>query len=139
MHSATNKRICQNDLISVVFAPLNKFRVIPLHLMYRPANTIPYATVETDLDGEYVKYCVMDSTGRLIARATSEVEQKCCTFQHWIHQWTNGNLLVTRLEGKKIFTYYNTPRVLTSCYIKCCILKYSCVFQVSMQRLQALK
>ncbi|XP_050991282.1 alpha-protein kinase 3 isoform X2 [Labeo rohita] len=73
--------------------------VIPLHLMYRPANTIPYATVETDLDGEYVKYCVMDSTGRLIARATSEVEQKCCTFQHWIHQWTNGNLLVTRLEG----------------------------------------
>ncbi|XP_016345094.1 alpha-protein kinase 3-like [Sinocyclocheilus anshuiensis] len=73
--------------------------VIPLHLMYRPANTIPYATVETDLNGVYVKYCLMDSTGRLIARATSEVEQKCCTFQHWIHQWTNGNLLVTRLEG----------------------------------------
>ncbi|XP_016102192.1 alpha-protein kinase 3 isoform X1 [Sinocyclocheilus grahami] len=73
--------------------------VIPLHLMYRPANTIPYATVETDLKGVYVKYCLMDSTGRLIARATSEVEQKCCTFQHWIHQWTNGNLLVTRLEG----------------------------------------
>ncbi|KAK2894787.1 hypothetical protein Q8A67_012016 [Cirrhinus molitorella] len=73
--------------------------VIPLHLMYRPANTIPYATVETDLNGDYVKYCLMDSTGRLIARATSEVEQKCCTFQHWIHQWTNGNLLVTRLEG----------------------------------------
>uniref|UniRef100_A0A673GGJ0 non-specific serine/threonine protein kinase n=1 Tax=Sinocyclocheilus rhinocerous TaxID=307959 RepID=A0A673GGJ0_9TELE len=75
--------------------------VIPLHLMYRPANTIPYATVETDLKGVYVKYCLMDSTGRLIARATSEVEQKCCTFQHWIHQWTNGNLLVTRTEGKK--------------------------------------
>uniref|UniRef100_A0A673GJ37 non-specific serine/threonine protein kinase n=1 Tax=Sinocyclocheilus rhinocerous TaxID=307959 RepID=A0A673GJ37_9TELE len=73
--------------------------VIPLHLMYRPANTIPYATVETDLKGVYVKYCLMDSTGRLIARATSEVEQKCCTFQHWIHQWTNGNLLVTRTEG----------------------------------------
>uniref|UniRef100_A0A671SLY0 Alpha-protein kinase 3-like n=1 Tax=Sinocyclocheilus anshuiensis TaxID=1608454 RepID=A0A671SLY0_9TELE len=73
--------------------------VIPLHLMYRPANTIPYATVETDLKGVYMKYCLMDSTGRLIARATSEVEQKCCTFQHWIHQWTNGNLLVTRIEG----------------------------------------
>ncbi|XP_059362344.1 alpha-protein kinase 3 isoform X2 [Carassius carassius] len=73
--------------------------VIPLHLMYRPANTIPYASVETDLNGVYVKYCLMDSTGRLIARANSEVEQKCCTFQHWIHQWTNGNLLVTRLEG----------------------------------------
>ncbi|XP_073707143.1 alpha-protein kinase 3 [Garra rufa] len=73
--------------------------VIPLHLMYRPANTVPYATVETDLNGVYVKYCLMDSTGRLIARATNEVEQKCCAFQHWIHQWTNGNLLVTRLEG----------------------------------------
>ncbi|XP_042599887.1 alpha-protein kinase 3-like isoform X2 [Cyprinus carpio] len=77
----------------------SSLEVIPLHLMYRPANTIPYATVETDLNGVYVKYCLMDSTGRLIARASSEVEQKCCTFQHWIHQWTNGNLLVTRLEG----------------------------------------
>nr|XP_055030736.1 alpha-protein kinase 3 isoform X2 [Misgurnus anguillicaudatus] len=73
--------------------------VIPLHLMYRPANTIPYATVEADLKGEYLKYCLMDGTDRLITRGTSEVEQKCCTFQHWIHQWTNGNLLVTRLEG----------------------------------------
>ncbi|XP_056333796.1 alpha-protein kinase 3 isoform X2 [Danio aesculapii] len=73
--------------------------VIPLHLMYRPANTIPYASVESDLKGVYVKYCLMDNAGRLIARTASEVEQKCCTFQHWIHQWTNGNLLVTRLEG----------------------------------------
>ncbi|XP_052008958.1 alpha-protein kinase 3-like isoform X2 [Xyrauchen texanus] len=73
--------------------------VIPLHLMYRPANTVPYAAVETDLNGVYVKYCLMDSTGRLITRSATEVEQKCCTFQHWIHQWTNGNLLVTRLEG----------------------------------------
>ncbi|XP_065135198.2 alpha-protein kinase 3 isoform X2 [Paramisgurnus dabryanus] len=73
--------------------------VIPLHLMYRPANTIPYATVEADLKGEYLKYCLMDGTERFITRGTSEVEQKCCTFQHWIHQWTNGNLLVTRLEG----------------------------------------
>ncbi|XP_051953580.1 titin homolog isoform X2 [Xyrauchen texanus] len=73
--------------------------VIPLHLMYRPANTVPYASVEADLNGEYVKYCLMDSTEKLIARASTEVEQKCCTFQHWIHQWTNGNLLVTRLEG----------------------------------------
>lgn len=86
-----------------MFAPLNKFRVIPLHLMYRPANTIPYASVESDLKGVYVKYCLMDSAGRLVARTVSEVEQKCCTFQHWIHQWTNGNLLVTRLEGKEMF------------------------------------
>ncbi|KAK7160127.1 hypothetical protein R3I93_007936 [Phoxinus phoxinus] len=73
--------------------------VIPLHLMYRPANTVPYASVETDLKGVFLKYCLMDRTGRLIARTTSEVEQKCCAFQHWIHQWTNGNILVTRLEG----------------------------------------
>uniref|UniRef100_A0A3B1JNA0 non-specific serine/threonine protein kinase n=1 Tax=Astyanax mexicanus TaxID=7994 RepID=A0A3B1JNA0_ASTMX len=73
--------------------------VLPLYLMYRPANTIPYTTVEADLTGVYVKYCLMDSTGRMITQTSSEVEQKCCTFQHWIHQWTNGNLLVTRLEG----------------------------------------
>ncbi|TRY58292.1 hypothetical protein DNTS_031058, partial [Danionella cerebrum] len=53
----------------------------------------------TDLKGMYVKYCVTDSEGRLTAKSSSELEQKCCTFQHWIHQWTNGNLLVTRLEG----------------------------------------
>ncbi|XP_076847207.1 alpha-protein kinase 3 isoform X2 [Brachyhypopomus gauderio] len=73
--------------------------VIPLYLMSRPANTIPYATVETDLKGTYLTYCSMDNTGRLITLSTSEVEQKCCTFQHWIHQWTSGSLLVTRLEG----------------------------------------
>ncbi|KAG9352177.1 hypothetical protein JZ751_020590 [Albula glossodonta] len=73
--------------------------MLPRYLMYRPANTIPYATVEVDLPGIYQKYCLMDATGRLIMRSASEVEQKCCTFQHWIHQWTNGNLLVTQLEG----------------------------------------
>ncbi|XP_034161073.1 uncharacterized protein alpk3a isoform X3 [Pangasianodon hypophthalmus] len=73
--------------------------VIPLYLIYRPANTIPYATMEADLKREYLKYCTLDNTGRLITRTTSEVEQKCCTFQHWIYQWTNGNLLVTQLEG----------------------------------------
>ncbi|MCJ8733396.1 hypothetical protein PDJAM_G00222840 [Pangasius djambal] len=55
--------------------------------------------MEADLKGEYLKYCTLDNTGRLITRTTSEVEQKCCTFQHWIYQWTNGNLLVTQLEG----------------------------------------
>ncbi|CAB1313791.1 unnamed protein product [Coregonus sp. 'balchen'] len=73
--------------------------VSPLYLMYRPANSIPYATVEADLKGIFLKYCMMDAKGRLITRATSEVEMKCCSFQHWIHQWTNGNLLVTGLEG----------------------------------------
>ncbi|XP_072551997.1 alpha-protein kinase 3 [Salminus brasiliensis] len=73
--------------------------VIPLYLMYRPANTIPYATVEAALNGVYLKYCLMDNTSRMTTKTSSEVEQKCCTFQHWIHQWTNGNLLVTQLEG----------------------------------------
>uniref|UniRef100_A0A8C5FD16 non-specific serine/threonine protein kinase n=1 Tax=Gadus morhua TaxID=8049 RepID=A0A8C5FD16_GADMO len=73
--------------------------VLPQYLMYRPANTVPYATVETDLPGVFLKYCHMDTKGRLITRTSSEVEQKCCTFQHWIHQWTHGNLLVTNLQG----------------------------------------
>nr|XP_033490921.1 alpha-protein kinase 3 isoform X1 [Epinephelus lanceolatus]XP_033490922.1 alpha-protein kinase 3 isoform X1 [Epinephelus lanceolatus]XP_033490923.1 alpha-protein kinase 3 isoform X1 [Epinephelus lanceolatus]XP_033490924.1 alpha-protein kinase 3 isoform X1 [Epinephelus lanceolatus] len=73
--------------------------VIPQYLMYRPANSVPYATVEADLMGDYVQYCGMDSKGKLISQTASEVEQKCSTFQHWLHQWTHGNLLVTRLEG----------------------------------------
>ncbi|XP_047435678.1 uncharacterized protein LOC125004900 isoform X2 [Mugil cephalus] len=73
--------------------------VIPVYLMYRPANTVPYATVETDLIGVYQKYSALDHTGRLETRTGSEVEQKCCALQHWIFQWTNGNLLFTRLEG----------------------------------------
>ncbi|KAJ8391573.1 hypothetical protein AAFF_G00087140 [Aldrovandia affinis] len=73
--------------------------MLPRYLMYRPANTVPYATVEVDLQGMFLKYCLTDATGRMIMRSSSEVEQKCCTFQHWIHQWTNGNLLVTQLEG----------------------------------------
>lgn len=73
---------------------------MPQYLMYRPANSVPYATVETNVDGVFLKYCMMDAKGRLITRTISEVEQKCCTFQHWIHQWTHGNLLVTRMEGK---------------------------------------
>ncbi|XP_042351548.1 alpha-protein kinase 3 isoform X2 [Plectropomus leopardus] len=73
--------------------------VIPQYLMYRPANSVPYATVEADLSGDFVQYCTMDPKGKLITQTASEVEQKCSTFQHWIHQWTHGNLLVTRLEG----------------------------------------
>ncbi|XP_061577842.1 titin homolog isoform X2 [Cololabis saira] len=73
--------------------------VLPRYLMYRPGNSVPYATVETDLAGVFVKYCMMDLKGKLITQNTSELEQKCCTFQHWIHQWTHGNLLVTQLEG----------------------------------------
>ncbi|XP_056138456.1 alpha-protein kinase 3 [Lampris incognitus] len=73
--------------------------VNPQYLMYRPANSVPYAAAEADLNGVFLNYCTMDAKGRLITRTISEVEQKCCAFQHWIHQWTHGNLLVTRLEG----------------------------------------
>lgn len=75
-------------------------RVVPVYLMYRPANTVPYATVEADLTGVYQKYSVLDNTGRIDVRTGSGVEQKCCALQHWIFQWTNGNLLLTRLEGR---------------------------------------
>ncbi|XP_039663857.1 uncharacterized protein alpk3a isoform X3 [Perca fluviatilis] len=85
--------------------------VIPQYLMYRPANSVPYATVEADLKGVFFKYCMMDAKGRLITRTMSEVEQKCSTFQHWIHQWTHGNLLVTRLEG--VETKITNVRVVT--------------------------
>ncbi|XP_068579078.1 alpha-protein kinase 3 isoform X2 [Cebidichthys violaceus] len=73
--------------------------VMAQYLMYRPANSVPYATVEAYFEGDFLNYCMMDPKGRLITQNVSEVEQKCCTFQHWIHQWTHGNLLVTRLEG----------------------------------------
>nr|DBA31531.1 TPA: hypothetical protein GDO54_007365 [Pyxicephalus adspersus] len=73
--------------------------ILPLNLIYRPANNIPYATIEEDLEGRFEKYCVKDITGKLHFKNSSEIEQKCCTFQHWVYQWTNGNFLVTTLEG----------------------------------------
>ncbi|XP_077570067.1 alpha-protein kinase 3-like [Stigmatopora nigra] len=73
--------------------------VIPVHLMYRPANTIPYATVEADLAGVYQKYVELDHMGKIEMKATSDVGLKCCALQHWIFQWTSRNLLITRLEG----------------------------------------
>ncbi|XP_041073902.1 alpha-protein kinase 3-like isoform X2 [Polyodon spathula] len=73
--------------------------IIPLHLIYRPANPIPYATVEEDLKGCFVRFCIKDRNGRLIMRNVTDTEQKCSAFQHWIYLWTNGNLLVTDMEG----------------------------------------
>ncbi|KAK9516696.1 hypothetical protein VZT92_024614 [Zoarces viviparus] len=85
--------------------------VIAQYLMYRPANSVPYATVEAYFEGVFLNYCMMDPKGRLITRNVSELEQKCSTFQHWIHQWTHGNLLVTRLEG--VETKITNVRVVT--------------------------
>nr|XP_033776543.1 alpha-protein kinase 3 isoform X2 [Geotrypetes seraphini] len=73
--------------------------IIPLNLIYRPANNIPYATIEEDLVGHFERYCTKDRGGTLHMKNISEVDQKCCTFQHWVYQWTNGNFLVTVLEG----------------------------------------
>uniref|UniRef100_A0A8C6TI90 Alpha-type protein kinase domain-containing protein n=1 Tax=Neogobius melanostomus TaxID=47308 RepID=A0A8C6TI90_9GOBI len=73
--------------------------VVSQYLMYRPANSVPYATVEPDLLGSYETYCWVDAGGKLNSKGVSEAEQKCCTLQHWLHEWTHSNLLLTRLEG----------------------------------------
>ncbi|NXR11112.1 ALPK3 kinase, partial [Semnornis frantzii] len=73
--------------------------ILPLYLIYRPANNIPYATLEEDLGAPCQQYCATEKDGSLVARGTSEIVLKCCTFQHWVYQWTNGNILVTDMEG----------------------------------------
>ncbi|XP_051837168.1 alpha-protein kinase 3 isoform X1 [Antechinus flavipes] len=75
--------------------------IIPLYLIYRPANNIPYATLEEYLGRPLERYCARDleSGGSQAAPATSEAAQKCRTFQHWLYQWTNGSFLVTDLAG----------------------------------------
>jgi len=38
-----------------------------------------------------------------LMRRDSEAGQKCCAFQHWVYTQTEGNLLVTDMQG-----IYNT-------------------------------
>ncbi|CAM4570056.1 unnamed protein product [Caretta caretta] len=73
--------------------------IIPIFLVHRPENNIPYATVEEELIGEFVKYSVVDGKEINFMRKDSEAGQKCCTFQHWLYEKTNGNLLVTDFQG----------------------------------------
>uniref|UniRef100_A0A452INS4 Alpha-protein kinase 2 n=1 Tax=Gopherus agassizii TaxID=38772 RepID=A0A452INS4_9SAUR len=73
--------------------------IIPVFLVHRPKNNIPYATVEEELIGEFVKYSVRDGKEINFMRKDSEAGQKCCTFQHWLYEKTNGNLLVTDFQG----------------------------------------
>ncbi|KAM9138025.1 alpha-protein kinase 2 [Pangshura tecta] len=73
--------------------------IIPVFLVHRPENNIPYATVEEELIGEFVKYSVRDGKEINFMRKDSEAGQKCCTFQHWLYEKTNGNLLVTDFQG----------------------------------------
>uniref|UniRef100_A0AAX7U8U6 non-specific serine/threonine protein kinase n=1 Tax=Astatotilapia calliptera TaxID=8154 RepID=A0AAX7U8U6_ASTCA len=73
--------------------------IIPIYLIHRPSNDIPYATLEEELIGNFVKYSVKDGKEINLMRRDSEAGQKCCAFQHWVYQKTDGNLLVTDMQG----------------------------------------
>lgn len=79
------------------------FRVLPLYLIYRPANNIPYATLEEDLGRPLQLYCSREwGSAAPETAGGSEVRQKCQTFQHWLYLWTNGSFLVTDLAGRSL-------------------------------------
>ncbi|XP_008113336.1 alpha-protein kinase 2 [Anolis carolinensis] len=73
--------------------------IIPIFLIHRPKNNVPYATVEEELIGEFVKYSIKDGKEINFMRKDSEAGQKCCTFQHWVYERTSGSLLVTDMQG----------------------------------------
>ncbi|KAM8782768.1 alpha-protein kinase 3 isoform 2-T2 [Rhynchonycteris naso] len=74
--------------------------IIPLYLIYRPANSIPYATLEEDLGKPLEHYCSRDGGCAVVPTSSIlEILQKCQTFQHWLYLWTNGSFLVTDLAG----------------------------------------
>lgn len=73
--------------------------IIPIYLVHRPSNDIPYATLEEELIGDFVKYSVKDGKEINLLRKDSEAGQKCCAFQHWVYHYTDGNLLVTDMQG----------------------------------------
>ncbi|CAL8317668.1 unnamed protein product [Lota lota] len=73
--------------------------IIPVYLVHRPANDVPYATLEEELIGDFVKYSVRDGKEINLKRSESEAGQKCCAFQHWVFDQTDGNLLVTDMQG----------------------------------------
>ncbi|XP_016126709.1 uncharacterized protein [Sinocyclocheilus grahami] len=73
--------------------------IIPIYLVHRPSNNIPYATLEEELLGDFVKYSVKDGKEINLMRRDSEAGQKCCAFQHWVYTQTEGNLLVTDMQG----------------------------------------
>lgn len=76
-------------------------RIIPIYLVHRPSNEIPYATLEEELIGDFVKYSVKDGKEINLMRRDSEAGQKCCAFQHWVYHKTEGNLLVTDMQGSQ--------------------------------------
>ena len=81
-------------------------RIIPIYLVHRPSNDIPYATLEEELIGDFVKYSVKDGKEINLMRRDSEAGQKCCAFQHWVYHKTEGNLLVTDMQGREKFIMF---------------------------------
>ncbi|XP_042603785.1 alpha-protein kinase 2-like [Cyprinus carpio] len=73
--------------------------IIPIYLVHRPSNDVPYATLEEELLGDFVKYSLKDGKEINLMRRDSEAGQKCCAFQHWVYTQTDGNLLVTDMQG----------------------------------------
>nr|XP_057920153.1 alpha-protein kinase 2 [Doryrhamphus excisus] len=73
--------------------------IIPIYLVHRPSSNVPYATLEEELIGDFVKYSVKDGKEINLMRRDSEAGRKCCAFQHWVYQRTDGNLLVTDMQG----------------------------------------
>ncbi|NWR53782.1 ALPK2 kinase, partial [Regulus satrapa] len=74
--------------------------IIPVFLIRRPGGAVPYATVEEELLGEFVKYSVRDGREVNLFRRESEAGRKGCSFQHWVYERTSGGLLVTDLQGE---------------------------------------
>ncbi|XP_036101861.1 alpha-protein kinase 2 [Molossus molossus] len=98
-----NTARCYAKIYAAEAQPLEGFgevpEIIPIFLIHRPNNNIPYATVEEELIGEFVKYSIRDGKEINFLRRDSEAGQKCCTFQHWVYQKTGGCLLVTDMQG----------------------------------------
>lgn len=47
-------------------------------------------------------------------RRDSEAGQKCCAFQHWVYHKTEGNLLVTDMQGLENMEYFE---MCTKCFL----------------------
>lgn len=96
MHDKTGVKHSEAEASLPLCAPS---RIIPIYLVHRPSNEIPYATLEEELIGDFVKYSIKDGKEINLLRRDSEAGQKCCAFQHWVYHKTEGNLLVTDMQG----------------------------------------
>lgn len=97
--AARRRCVLANPPLRSISAISASARIIPIYLVHRPSNQIPYATLEEELIGDFVKYSVKDGKEINLMRRDSEAGQKCCAFQHWVYHKTEGNLLVTDMQG----------------------------------------